>query len=149
MAVKEEAGLSQGAIAVSAFRAYRNAFAGGSPEKYPKGQHPSVAGTDWDDLDEYQQVAWFSVSERALEILEDCENLPWVGFADNLFATWARRIEYPIQEFSELTDPVRAGWVAVARHIANLCALESSEDLTSHEERWIGAASRLGQSVGV
>ena len=142
MAVKEEAGLSQGAIAVSAFRAYRNAF-------LAEADKDSVKSADWDDLDEDQQVAWFSVSERALEILEDCENLPWVHFAANLFSAWARRIEYPIQEFSELTDPVRAGWVAVARHIANLCALESSEDLTSHEERWIGAASRLGQAVGV
>ena len=142
MAVKEEAGLSQGTIAVSAFRAYRNAFLEKDADR-TKGTH-----TDWDGLDEDQQVAWFSVSERALEILEDCENLPWVSFAANLFSTWARRIEYPIQEFSELTDPVRAGWVAVARHIANLCALESNDDLASHEERWVGAASRLGQAVG-
>lgn len=142
MATKDEVGLSQGTIAISAYRVYRNAFRNGPVQ-------PDIPVADWDDLDEDQQFAWFSVSERALEILDDCENLPWVGLAADLFATWARRIEYTIQEFSELPDPARAGWVAVARHIANLCALEGSEDITSHEERWIGAASRLGQAVGV
>ena len=141
MAVKEEAGLSQGTIAVSAFRAYRNAFRNGPID-------PKIPVPDWDDLDEDQQLAWFSVSERALEILDDCENLPWVSFADNLFSIWAHRIDYSVRDFGELADPTRAAWVAVARHIANLCALESSEDLTSHEERWIGAASRLGQVAG-
>ena len=140
MAVKDEVGLSQGTIAVSAFRVYRNAFFefAGEPGKTP----------DWDDLDDDQQTAWFSVAERALDVLDDCENLPWVTFARALFDAWARRTEYPIQEFSELTTPVQAAWVAVARHIANLCALENAEDLSSHEDRWIGAANRLGTSTG-
>ena len=140
MAVKDESGFSEGTIAVSAFRAYRNAFfdTAGQPEKTP----------DWDDLDEDQQLAWFSVAELALEMIEDFENLPWATFARSLFGTWARRIEYPIQEFRELTMPVQAAWVAVARHIANLCALQDAEDLASHEERWIGAANRLGSAMG-
>ena len=139
MAVKEDAGLSQGTIAVSAFRVYRNALLGPGADK-TKGTH-----TDWDDLDDDQQAAWFSVAERSLEVLDDCENLAWVSFASSIFVTWAKRIDYPVQDFGELADAPRAAWVAVARHIANLCALENDEDLASHEERWIGAAGRLGK----
>lgn len=140
----EEAGhLTEGTISVSAFRVYRNAFLGANPDK-SKGTH-----TDWDDLDDDQQFAWFSVAERAIEILDDCENLPWVQFADQLFKVWARRMDYPIQEFAELSDAVRAAWVAVSRHITNLCALESGADIAEHEDRWLGAATRLGQAVGV
>ena len=141
MAVKEEAGLSQGTIAVSAFRAYRNAFQGGDDE--PAGDKKP----DWDDLDDDQQVAWFSVTERALDILEECDDLPWVSLATSLFSVWARRSDYPIQEFSELAMPVRAAWVAVSRHITNLCSLEGPEDLAPHEQRWIGAANRLGKAA--
>ena len=136
---KEDGRLSEGAIAASAFRTYRNAFLGSV----------KVKGTDWDDLEEDNQYAWVSVAERALEILDDCEGLPWVKFASELFAIWARRLDYPVQEFSELTEPARAAWVAVSRHIPNLCAMEDDEDITSHEERWIGAASRLGQATEV
>lgn len=132
--------MSEGTIAVSAFRVFRNAFKG-SP-----GSNVSQK-IDWDDLDDDQQLAWASVAERATEILEDCENLPWVKFADELFQIWARRMDYPIQEYAELSDPVRAGWVAVSRHIANLCALENNDDITEHEGRWIGAAVGLGQVV--
>ena len=137
---KEDGQLSEGTIAVSAFRVYRNAFLGADPGK--------ARGTDWDDLEEDNQVAWVSVAERALEILEDCENLPWVAFAAQLFSIWARRLDYPVQEFAELNESPRAAWVAVGRHIANLCAMESNDDITSHEERWVGAASRLGQAAG-
>lgn len=139
--IQDDGQLSDGTIAVSAFRVYRNAFKGtDTPKEQDK--------LEWDDLDDDQQFAWFSVAERAAEVLEDCENLPWVTFAANLFLMWAKRMDYPIKEFRELTMPVQAAWVAVARHVANLAALEGNEDITEHESRWVGAAHRLGQAVG-
>ena len=140
---KQDAGqLSDGTIAVSAFRVFRNAFLGAAEEL-------AKSKVDWDALDDEQQFAWFSVAERAVEILEDCENLPWVKFAEELFKVWARRMDYPIQEFRDMPPATQAGWTAVARHVANLCAIEADDDLAEHEARWIGAAGRLGQAVGV
>lgn len=142
MVKQEDDQLSEGAIAVSAFHVYRNSFKGTAAATKEQEK------LEWDDLDDDQQSAWLSVAERATEILDDCENLPWVTFAAQIFEMWARRMSYPVQEFSELTTPVQAAWVAVARHVANLCALESNSDITEHEDRWIGAAARLGQAVG-
>lgn len=141
MAKTNDGQLAEGTIAVSAFRVFRNAFLGGGSEK------AQSVDTDWDDLEDDQQLAWISVAERAVEILEDCENLPWVKLAEELFKIWAYRLDYPIQEFTELSLSVRAAWVAVSRHIANLCALENSDDIAEHENRWIGASLRLGQAA--
>lgn len=113
--------------------------------QYAYGEATPLLGF-WDADDEVR-AAFIDVANRALEVLDDAENLPWVSFAAELYAAWLRRLREH-GEYSKLPVVQRAAWLAVAKHLANLAAIESAEDLEDHERRWIGAANNLGKPVG-
>jgi hypothetical protein len=128
--IKDDEGLTIGMITISLFRAYCNSL---------------ERDLAWEDLDEEQQEGWIRAAETGNEILEDAENLPWTSLAEAMFSRWAQAVDYPVRDFNSIDTVTRSAWVVVAKHLANLCSLESPEGIGDHERRWSGAAKRLAK----
>jgi hypothetical protein len=124
-------GLTAEQIAGTAYNAYRWAM-------NLKDENDSAL-PDWGGLVDGQQAGWMSAAVAAINMIEDCVELPWSSLAASAYAEF--RACFNPKNASTSWDGLSArdkvAWVAAMRHVANMLALDDDvADIEGHERYW-------------
>jgi hypothetical protein len=139
---KQNEGLTAEQMAGTAYNAYRWAM----------GLKDGAGNTlpDWGGLNDGQQAGWARVATVAINMIDDCVELPWVNLAAAAYTEFTEfyRPSNAAVSWDGLGAQDKLAWSAAVRHIANMMAVDESdnEDIDGHERFWQQwAAGRLTQ----